>query len=299
MSYLLDLHGHELGRVVQPAVTPGLAPISSGESSGRLYAVAGGTMTFYNARGAHAGSVPFVAGDNFLGPLFSDDDAQWLWTTGGFDAGAAHPTRLYVGTASIPVHQVGQHLDPPGRQLAPVGFANGSFYLSEQATTSGDQVAFPDFQTAWTLDPGSGALRQLAGADCHLEDVATDGSLLCLDVAHQLLTVRHGNASHVVHYPGRWDQAGDAAFSPDGTRVVVATATVQQQRGAYLGAASGGEMRALPGSTATFLPDGRVLVVGQQGSFDLLAADGSRVVVDVPNEEQTGSFAGVIPHPRG
>ena len=39
-------------------------------------------------------------------------------------------------------------------------------------------------------------------------------------------------------------------------------------------------------------------MVSAQGSFDLIAADGSRVVVDVPNEEQTGAFAGVIPHPR-
>ncbi|GAC1344653.1 MAG: hypothetical protein NVSMB29_18400 [Candidatus Dormibacteria bacterium] len=300
VSYFLDLQGHELGRFVHPPMAAGVAPLATGESSTRFYTISNNLLTFYSAQGTRQNSLPFEGSENFFGPVFTPDDATWLWTTGGLNGGAAHTTRLLVGSAGRAVQRLAERPDPAARQLSPIGWARNLFYLSEQATNGGDQLVFPSMETAWTADPVSGAVRQVAGPDCHLQDVAADGRLLCLDAKQQLLTVRGPSSVTTLRYPGSWDQAGAGKFSADGTRVLIATAAPgPQHRGAYVGPAAGGTMSALPGTYAAFLPDGQILALHDQGGYDLIAPGGARTSVELSGPARAGSFAGVIQHPGG
>ncbi|MDQ6847004.1 MAG: hypothetical protein M3019_05400 [Candidatus Dormibacteraeota bacterium] len=257
---MVNLSGEVVGTVPTPTDGSG----NSGVGLHHVWVADGHSLTFYGASGTKLATDAFSDAPFSSPPVFSADGSHWVWSYSPSQANLQRggTTTIYMGTQTSQMTPVATHTESVGTRLTPIAWANGRVYLTEYVVVGGGRIAFSVGTGAWSLDPSSGALAQLA-ASCHLQDVASDGSLLCIQ--KQLLTVVHpGGGTSALLFTGSWDQTGGARFSADGRKVVASAVSFQASTSVgatFMGNATGGSMEKVADAVfgLYFFPDGRFL----------------------------------------
>jgi hypothetical protein len=270
----------------------GSVPLSI-NSSGRtgvgphhLWVTDNHSLTFYGASGTKLATDAFSDAGFSSMPVFAADGSHWAWSYSPSQADLQHSgsTTIYLGTQTSQMTAVATHTESVGMRLTPIAWADGKVYLTEYFVIGGGRIIFPPATGAWSLDPSSGMLAHL-DASCQLQDVASDGSLLCLQ--GQLLTVIHpGGGTTTLVFPGSWDQSGAGRFSADGRQVVVSAVSFQSSGSVgatFVGNATGGSMEKVTDAAfgVYFFPDGRFLAQ-TSAAWVVENQDGTKLALSIP-----------------
>lgn len=270
----------------------GAVPVSI-NSSGRagvgphhIWVTDNHSLTFYGASGTKLATDAFSDAGFSSMPAFSADGSHWAWSYSPSQADLQHggSTTIYLGTQTSQMTAIATHTESVGTRLTPIAWADGKVYLTEYVVIGGGRIVFGVGTGAWSLDPSSGVLVQL-DASCQLQDVASDGSLLCIQ--GQTLTVRHpGGGTTTLVFPGSWDQSGAGHFSADGRQVVVSAVSFQSSSSVgatFMGKATGGSMEKVTDAAfgVYFFPDGRFLAQTSAG-WVVENQDGTKVALSIP-----------------
>jgi hypothetical protein len=252
-------------------------------------------LYLYGASGASLAEDRYSAAHLSSGPVFTSDGSSWAWSFSP-NPQEGGTTTIYLGTQAAQMKAIATHTDSAGQRLTPIRWAAGKVYLTEYTVVGGGRITFPMPASAWSLDPASGTLLEVSPS-CRLEDVAPDGSLLCLQ--GQALTVVHPDGtSSAMTLPGAWEQEGAAQFSPDGRTLLVSAVTYLPSTSVgatYMGSATGGNLQKVADTPfgAYFLPDGRLLEQKPTGWL-LTDQSGANTPVALP----PGEFVlGILPSP--
>lgn len=270
----------------------GTVPLSI-NSSGRagvgphhLWVTDNHSLTLYGASGTKLATDAFSDAGFSSMPAFSADGSHWAWSYSPGQADLQHggSTTIYVGTQTSQMTAVATHAEGVGMRLTPIAWADGKVYLTEYFVIGGGRVIFPPATGAWSLDPSSGVLAPL-DTSCQLQDVASDGSLLCIQ--GQMLTVMHpGGGTTTLVFPGSWDQTGAGRFSADGRKVIVSAVSFQTSGSVgatFMGNATGGSMAKVADAAfgVYFFPDGRSLAQTAAG-WVVENQDGTTLALSLP-----------------
>jgi hypothetical protein len=275
------------GEVVGTVSTPSDGSADSGVGPHHIWVTEDHSLTFYGASGAKLATDAFSDAPFSSAPVFSADGSHWVWSysPNQADLQRGGTTTIYMGTQASQMTAVAAHTESVGTRLTPIAWVNGRVYLTEYQVVGGGRITFGVGTGAWSLDPSSGALAQL-NASCHLQDVASDGSLLCIQ--GQMLTVIHpGGGTTALVFTGSWDQSGAGAFSSDGRNVIVSAVSLQASSSVgatFMGNATGGSMEKVAGVAfgVYFFPDGRFLAQTSAG-WVVENQDGTKLALFLPD----------------
>ncbi len=279
--HVVNLSGEVVGTV--PVPTDGSA--TSGVGRHHLWVAEGKSLAFYGAGGAKLATDAFSDAGFSSPPVFSADGSHWVWSSSPdqADTQRGSTTTIYMGTQTSQMTPIATSTRSPGTRLTPIAWVNGRVYLTEYVVVGGGRSVISIGTGAWSLDPSTGALAELAPS-CHLQDVATDGSLLCIQ--GQILTVIHpgGGTSELV-VTGSWDETGAAHFSADGRMVAASAISFEPSLGAtFMGSATGGSLEKVADDAfgVYFLPDGRFLAQTSAG-WVVENQDGTKSALPLPD----------------
>lgn len=166
------------------------------------------------------------------GLVASPDGRRWSWAAVVQDqSGTVHDTLRIAGDGVAPRTVLDR--TETGTALQPVAWTGDGLVVADEPLGIGGYVLFRrEFGPTSLLDPATGTLAPLLGDDCAYSDSTTSGTLACVSGGHEgphgdgpvsLHLVPRSGGSLTVSLPGDVAQAGAALFSPDGSRVTLAS----------------------------------------------------------------------------
>ena len=269
------------GEVAAIALDPDAEAVAT---SGTLVLVAGGgTLHVYAADGAPAAtlSLPGASSESLVRGLAGDaTGTHWLWAMVTQSGGVATSSVDAAGPGTAPSPVASSRA--AGSALQPLAWTAGGAVLSDEPLGIGGYVLFRrTFGAASLLDLATHATRPLTDAACAFSDLAADGSVACVlngrEAPNQggpvtLRVTRTGHAPLSVALPAGVAQAGAALFSPDGSKLTLATSPAlgegdEQISMELVDAASGARHPFGPAGLmpVAWLADGRVVAVRLPG----------------------------------
>jgi hypothetical protein len=278
---VVDLSGHVVGTVSLSAADTN----NFGVGPHHVWVTHGSALLLYGASGALLATDSYSAASFSSGPVFTADGSRWAWAWSPNQAQlSASTTTIFVGTQASQMRAVATHTDPIGQRLTPIAWTpDGTVYLTDYQDVGGGRFDFAFPQTAWSLDPSTGALTELS-ASCHLQDVLPDGSLLCLQ-GSALSMVRPPATIATLPVPGGWQNYGDAHYSAQSGKVLISAVShlpSLSPAATYLTSRGGSAQQVSSDAYgAHFLPDGRLLDLRSNG-WVVIGVDGRATAPILP-----------------
>jgi len=220
---LVTLDGHQVGHAALPRSSPSGWP---GVGGGMLTYVEDGVLKGLTADGTVAvvGRVTGWAG----GPVIvSPDRHHWMWSASSPPA----TSRLMLGTKGAPDRLIAE-LTSEQSGLQPFRWTQAGPTYQRAARGIGGYILFGDVATGPTyrFDVDSGQVKPvLESGDCHLADLAVDGTIACIRTIDRSLSVLApgGNVFEIALPTPTFNQYGAITFvlNSGAVRLVIGGAT--------------------------------------------------------------------------